>query len=142
MSRPVFRRSWMNRRRYRFLMSQRACVRSIHSAPRRRSRRPTSQATNRARPCHSPGRDGRVAIGLTLAILSFPLLASCERTPTRPAPIEPLPTNAVPHKAIPSKPASPSKPGRTISFQGLDNDFRGATTVLPDNQVIHHKEPP
>ena len=78
------------------------------------------------------GREGRVALGLTLAILSFPLLASCDHTPNRPAPTGPLP----------NKPAPLAKPGRTITFQGLDNDFRGSTTVLSDDQVIHHKEPP
>ena len=82
-------------------------------------------------------REGRVAIGLTLVILSFPLLASCDRTPNRPAP-----AGSLPSKPIPTKPASPAKPGRTIIFQGLDNDFRGSTTVLPDDRVIHHKEPP
>ena len=34
MSRPVFRRSWMNRRRYRSLMLRNAGSRSTQSAPR------------------------------------------------------------------------------------------------------------
>ena len=80
------------------------------------------------------GREGRVAITLSLAILSFPLMASCDRTAT--------PTQSAPPALVPAKPAPPTKPGRTITFQGFDNDFRGSTKVLPDDRVIHHKEPP
>jgi hypothetical protein len=137
MSRPVFRRSWMNRRRYRSMMLRRAGSRSTRSAPRRGSRQRAPRVRNPSRPLQPIGREGRVALGLTLAILSFPLLASCDRTPNRLAPADPLP-----NKPVPTKPAPLARPGRTITFQGLDNDFRGSTTVLPDGRVIQHKEPP
>lgn len=137
MSHPVFRRSWMNRRRYRSMMLRRPAFRSTPSVPLRVSARRSPRVTNPPPPPQLHGRNGRVAIGLTLAILSFSLMASCDRTPKRPAPTEPLP-----QKTVPAKPAPPSKPGRTITVQGLDNDFRGSTTVLPDDRVIHHKEPP
>lgn len=142
MSRSVFRRSRMNRRRYRSLMLKRAGRRPTPPTPRRSSSARTPRVTDRPHPPRPPSRDGRVAIGLTLAILSFPLLASCDRTLKPPAPVDPLPSNAVRNKVVPAKPEPPARPGRTINFQGLDNDFRGSTTVLPDNQVIHHKEPP
>lgn len=137
MSRPVFRRSWMNRRRYRSLMLRHAGSRSTQSAPRRGSPQRAPRIRNPSRPPEPIGRKGHVAIGLTLAILTFPLMASCDRTPKRPAPTEPLP-----QKTVTTKPTPPAKPGRTIIFQGLDNDFRGSTTVLPDDRVMHHKEPP
>jgi len=137
MSRPVFRRSWMNRRRYRSLMLRRPASRSTPSVPLRVSARRSPRVTNQLPPPRLHGRKGRVAIGLTLTILSFPLMASCDRTPKRPAPTEPLP-----QKTVTTKPTPPSKSGRTITFQGLDNDFRSSTTVLPDDRVIHHKEPP
>ena len=137
MSRPVFRRSRMNRRRYLSMMLRRAGSRSTQSTPRLGSPQYVPRVRNLSRPSQPFGRGGRVALGLTLAILSFPLLASCDRTPKRLAPTVPLP-----NKPVPTKPAPPAKPGRTITFQGLDNDFRGSTTVLPDDRVIHHKEPP
>ena len=137
MSRPVFRRSRMNRRRYRSMMLRHAGSRSTPSAPRRVSPQRSLRVRNLPRPPQPIGREGHVAIGLTLAILSFPFMASCDRTPKRPAPADPLP-----NKSVPTKPAPPTRPGRTITFQGLDNDFRGSTTVLPDDRVIHHKEPP
>ena len=137
MSRPVFRRSRMNRRRYRSLMLRHAGSCSTQSAPRRSSPQCSLRVRNPLRPPQPIGCEGRVAIGLTLAILSFPLLASCDRATNRPVPACPL-TN----KPALTKPAPPAKPGRTITFQGLDNDFRGSTTVLSDGRVIHHKEPP
>ena len=137
MSRPVFRRSRMNRRRYRSLMLRRPASRSTLSVPLRVSARRSPRVTNQPPRPQLHGRNGRVAIGLTLAILSFPLMASCDRAPKRPAPADPLP-----NKPVPTKPAPPARPGRTITFQGLDNDFRGSTTVLPEDRVIHHKEPP
>ena len=137
MSRPVFRRSWMNRRRYRSLMLRHAGFRSTQSAPRRGSPQRASRVRNLPRPPQSIGREGRVAIGLTLAILSFPLMVSCDRATNRLDSPSPIPT-----KPLPTKPAPPAKPGRIITCQGLDNDFRGSTTVLPDDRVIHHKEPP
>jgi hypothetical protein len=132
----------MNRRRYRSLMLKRAGRRPTPPTPRRISSARSPRGKNRPHPPRPTGRDRRVAIGLTLAILSFPLLASCDRTPKGAAPIDPLRSNTVPNKVDPTKPAPPARPGRTITFQGLDNDFRGSTTVLPDNQVIHHKESP
>ena len=137
MSRPVFRRSRMNRRRYRSLMLRHAGSRSTQSAPRRSSPQRSPRARNSSRPPQPVGRERSVAIGLTLAILSFPLMASCNRTANRLAPPCPLP-----NKPVSAKPVPPAKPGQTITFQGLDNDFRGSTTVLPDDRVIHHKEPP
>ena len=137
MSRPVFRRSRMNRRRYRSMTLRYSGPRPTPSAPRRGSPPHSARVRNTLRSPQPTGREGRIAIGLTLAILSFPLMASCDRTPKRPAPTAPLP-----NKTVPAKPAAPAKPGRTITFQGLDNDFRGSTTVLPDDRVIHHKEPP
>ena len=137
MSRPVFRRSRMNRRRHHSMMLRRAGSRSTQSAPRRSSPQCSLRVRNLPRPPQPVGRQGRVALGLTLAILSFPLLASCDRTPNRPTP-----TGSLPNKPVPTKPAPPAKPSHTITFQGLDNDFRGSTTVLPDDRVIHHKEPP
>ena len=128
MSRPVFRRSRMNRRRYLTMTLRHAGPRSTPSIPHRNSKPRSSRPI---------GRNGRVALGLTLAILSFPLMASCDHTPNRPAPNGPLP-----NKPVPTKPAPPAKPGHTITFQGLDNNFRGSTTVLLDDRVIHHKEPP
>ena len=137
MSRPVFRRSRMNRRRYRSMMLRRAGSRSTQSALRCGSLPRSSRTRSQPRPPQPIGREGRVAIGLTLAILSFPLLASCDRATNRPAPPSPLS-----NKPISTKPAPPAKSNHTITFQGLDNDFRGSTTVLPNDRVIHHKEPP
>ena len=124
----------MNRRRYLSMTLRRAGSRSTQSTPSLGSPQYVPRVRNLSRPSQPFGREGRVALGLTLAILSFPLLASCDRTPKRPAPTVPLP-----NKPVPTKPAQPAKPGRTITFQGLDNDFRGSTTVLPDDRVIQHK---
>ena len=110
---------------------------TLRLPPLRVSARRSPRVTNQPPPPQLHDRKGRVAIGLTLAILSFPLMASCDRTPKRPAP-----TNPLPNKPVSIKPSPPARPGRTIIFQGLDNDFRGSTTVLPDDRVIHHKEPP
>jgi hypothetical protein len=137
MSRPVFRRSRMNHRRYRSLMPQHAGSRSTSSALRRVSPQRSPRVKNPPRPPQSISREGRVAIGLSLAILSFPLIVSCNRPPSRTAQ-----TDHLPYKTDTTKPVPPTKPARTITFQGLDNDFRGSTTVMPDSRVIYRKEPP
>ncbi len=135
MSRPVFRRSRMNRRRYLTMTLRHASPRSKPSAPCRHSPpRHTPHSGTLSRPSRPISRNGRVALGLSLAILSFPLMASCDRTST--------PNRPAPPATVPTPPAPPAKPSRTITFQGLNNDFRGSTTVLPDDRVIHHKEPP
>ena len=83
---------------------------------------------------HSPRvttRDRGVALGLSLALLTLPFLASCDRTSVSPAPARPTP-------AAPP----PPKPQRAITFQGLDYDYRGSTAILPDDRMTHQKEPP
>ena len=125
MSRPVFRRSRMNRRRYLSMTLRHAGPQSTPSVPCSNSKPRSSRPLD---------RNGRVALGLSLAILSFPLVTSCSRTST--------PTQPTSRASVPVQPTPAAKLARTITFQGLDNDFRGSTTVLPDDRVIHHKEPP
>ena len=135
MSRPILRRSRMNRRCYRSLMLRRAdprltAIASRGDPPHRLlphvKHQPRTLAPDPAT------REARVPLGLTFVLLSLPLLASCDR-PAAPA---------APAGRISNPPAVPAGPGRTITFQGLDNDFRGSTTVLSNDRVIHQKEPP
>ena len=64
------------------MMLRRAGSRSAPSAPRRGSPQRSPLVRNLPRPPQPIDREGRVAIGLTFAIHSFPLLASCARAPT------------------------------------------------------------
>jgi len=65
-----------------------------------------------------------LALGLSLLFLTLPCLASCGQRPpptTRP----------------PQQPAA-VPPG--IRFRGLDHEYRGSSTVQPDQTLRHQKE--
>ena len=96
---------------------------------------------------HSCSRAPRIvaAVMLTIAWLLLPLLPGCSRrTPTsRPAP---APDNTASTPADVSTPNSPPTKspapaaGGTITFRGLDNEYRGTTRVMPNKQLVHQKE--
>ena len=96
---------------------------------------------------HSHFRAPRIvaAVMLTFAWLLLPLLPGCgRRTPTsHPAPAPDTTASTPEDVSTPnSQPTNPPAPaaGSTITFRGLDNDYRGTTRVMPDKQLVHQKE--
>jgi hypothetical protein len=67
-----------------------------------------------------------LVIGLTLAVCLLPLAVSCRSSP-------PLP------QSKPVKDVPPTS-RRTMTFRGLDNDYRGSSLVSPDEPIQHRKE--
>ena len=66
-----------------------------------------------------------LAIGFSLALLTVPILVSCGSGSSR---------------TVSSKPP-PATPPRTITFRGLDNDYRGHSTVESGGRVLHRRNP-
>ena len=98
---------------------------------------------------HSQSRLARVCSLVVLSVvwLVLPLLAGCGRRTEKPtpSPVAPPPVPATSPSPTPlpltnSTPATTS--GRSITIRGLDNDYRGRTSVLPNKQLIHQKESP
>ncbi|MDP1799460.1 MAG: hypothetical protein Q8K78_18330 [Planctomycetaceae bacterium] len=97
-------------------------------------------------PHHPPRRPHprrRVVMTLLVAAtwLCVPLVPGCDhrtRAPTSdPSTPEPSPTAPIrPEQPSPTTPSS----GRNIQFQGLDQDYRGSTRVMPNDRVIHRKD--
>lgn len=98
---------------------------------------------------HSRSRAARIcsAALLTIAWLLLPLLPGCgagsAKPPTTtsgsPANTEPAPP--LPESMNPPNPAPGTSTGRTITFRGLDNEYRGSTHILPNNRFVHQKDP-
>lgn len=66
-----------------------------------------------------------LAIGFSLALLTVPILVSCGSGSSR---------------TVSSKPPPATPPG-TITFRGLDNDYRGHSTVEPGGRILHQRNP-
>ena len=64
-----------------------------------------------------------LAIGFSLALLTVPILVSCGSGASR---------------TVSSKPPPATPPG-TITFRGLDNDYRGHSTVEPGGRILHQR---
>ena len=97
---------------------------------------------------HSRSRATRIvtAVMLTIAWLVLPLLPGCgRRTPaSQPSPApgttESTAADLAPPNSPPTKSPAPAAAGGSITFRGLDNDYRGTTRILPNKQLIHQKE--
>ena len=99
---------------------------------------------------HSRSRAARIcsAVILTIAWLVLPLLPGCGAEPTKPAASqsgspatnEPPTTTPSSSDSPPQVPAAGTNSGRVIRFRGVDNEYRGATHVLPDGKVVHQRE--
>jgi hypothetical protein len=82
-------------------------------------------------------------VSMAFAWFCVPLMPGCDhraRAPTStPAPLNPVPSPEEP--TVPTKASSaPPAAGRTIRFEGLDQEYRGTTRVLPNDQVTHQKD--
>ena len=97
---------------------------------------------------HSQSRLARVCslVVLSVAWLVLPLLAGCARRTEKPKPSlvapSPQPAASTPPPALPTNPTPAPTSRRNITIRGLDNDYRGKTSVLPNKQLIHRKESP
>ena len=83
------------------------------------------------------------AILLSIAWLILPLLPGCSRRPEKPAAVETasaasMSTGSSEGHSI--KPAAPVDTGRTIRFRGLDNEYRGHTTITPNQRLLHERD--
>lgn len=98
----------------------------------------------------SPSRLARFssAVLLTVGWLILPWLPGCNSSTENPAAKrsdsidaetlpEPQPSSPNPSPQVPPKSPIPS---RVIQFRGVDNEYRGSTQVLPNDQLLHRKE--
>jgi hypothetical protein len=74
-----------------------------------------------------------------LILLTLASLVSCSRTRSKPARTQSAPPMPVAVSPSPVTSIPPPKSNRVITIHALDNEYRGSTSILPDNGLDHQK---